>query len=104
MNNRNSKSLDTIDPKYTDPKLWGPPFWHILRTIAHNYPLENPSLANRNNTKIFFHSLQNLLPCEKCRKHYADFIKKYPISDKLCCRKCLVSWVEMIYNDISKQK
>lgn len=91
----------TPDPKYTDPKLWGPHFWHMMRTVAHNYPM-TPSGADKSNTKVFFVSIGNILPCKKCKDHYKSLMTKNTIDDKLCCKTCLIKWVENIYTEIKK--
>jgi hypothetical protein len=84
-----------VDPKYTDPKSWGPHFWFMMFCIANNYP-ENPTNTDRNVTHGFFSNMQSLIPCNKCKGHYIAYFRSYPITAKLCCRKCLISWVESL--------
>ena len=95
--------MAAIDPKYTDPKLWGPPFWHIMRTVAHNYPTE-PKQIDKQHVKVFFINIQHMLPCQKCRTHYSSLLVKFPIDKVLCCNSCLIKWVENIHTEISKNK
>jgi hypothetical protein len=49
-----------VDPKYTDPKSWGPHFWFMMFCIANNYP-ENPTNTDRNVTHGFFSNMQRSL-------------------------------------------
>ena len=50
-------------------KVWGPPAWIFLHTVAHNYPLK-PTRQDRKNYKNFFKSIGYILPCKYCRMSY----------------------------------
>jgi hypothetical protein len=86
---------------YTDPKEWGPHFWYTMRCVAHNYPVNNPSSSQKIDTRRFFEIIGDILPCEKCVIHYKEACRNSPLGSALCCRSCLVKWVESIYNNIS---
>lgn len=83
---------------YSSPKEWGPHFWYMMRCIAHNYSME-PSDVEKANARRFYETIGSVLPCEKCKKHYIDTLKKYPISQSVCCKDCLKTWVEKVYKD-----
>ena len=73
--------------QYTNPKSWGPHFWFMMRCIAHNYG-EYPSSSEKRVTEDFYTNLKYLLPCNKCKKHYADLLEEYPVKENLCCKSC----------------
>ena len=52
--------------------------------------------------RIFFDSLKTILPCEICRGHYKEFLKKKPISPYLDNKKSLMEWVLDCHNNINK--
>lgn len=86
-----------------NPEVWGPSFWFVFHTISINYP-ENPSYVQKRNHHDFFKSMQYILPCEICRKHYSQFFKKYPIDPFLENKESLVKWTIMIHNQVNKKQ
>jgi len=54
-----------------DPTVWGPHFWMTFHTIAEFYP-SNPTEEDIDAFENLFHSLNYLLPCEKCKLHYRE--------------------------------
>ena len=61
--------------------VWGPSTWHLLHTMSFNYPV-NPTCDDKRNYRDFILSLQNVLPCGKCRKNLKNNFKKLPL--KMC--------------------
>ena len=55
-------------------KIWGPSAWLFLHLTTLSY---KPSLKKHYSN--FFHSLQYVLPCSKCRKNYSSIIRKGPL-------------------------
>lgn len=86
-----------------DPKLWGEPFWKILHIITISYP-NNPTEDDKQHIKIFFENLQHILPCENCRNHYKNNLKKYPLTnDILSSRYKLIEWLVVIHNEVNRR-
>lgn len=85
-----------------DPKIWGPPFWTVIDTIANAYPINNPPTDVANATNMFFTTLKVLLPCEKCRQHYNDFLSSSP--PPLTSRKELTDWVVKLRQSMTPPK
>jgi hypothetical protein len=48
--------------------VWGPGMWHFLHTMSFNYPVF-PTRKNKKEYRDFILSLQNILPCGKCRNN-----------------------------------
>uniref|UniRef100_A0A6C0DST5 thiol oxidase n=1 Tax=viral metagenome TaxID=1070528 RepID=A0A6C0DST5_9ZZZZ len=59
--------------------IWGPGMWHYLHTMSFNYPV-HPTAADKDNYRNFVLSLQNVLPCGKCRKNLVKNFKKLPLT------------------------
>jgi hypothetical protein len=59
--------------------VWGPPAWHFLHTISFNYPV-NPSQEDKTNYRNFILSLQDVLPCGKCRENLKKNFKVLPLT------------------------
>ena len=81
--------------------IWGPPAWTFLHTVTFNYP-ENPTEDDKKNFYDFFMNLQYVLPCEKCKAHYKQNLKKYDLKNNLGSRQDLVKWLIDLHNDINK--
>jgi len=79
------------------PKIWGPSAWNFIHTIALSYP-DNPTPFDKENYKAFFLSLQNVLPCGKCRNHYTENIKELNINNYLDNSSSLFLWTNKIHN------
>ena len=78
--------------------IWGTHAWTFLHTITFNYP-NNPSEKDKQNYYTFFDSLKDVLPCEKCKKHYKENSKD--LKSNLNSRDDLVKWLIDIHNDVN---
>ena len=82
------------------PEVWGPFFWHTIHLAALGYS-QNPTYAHKKAAKEFFESLSVLLPCEKCRKHYAQHLAVKPITPHLDRRQDLLKWTIDLHNTVN---
>lgn len=90
--------LDNINPS-----LWGESFWTVGHYITIAYP-NNPSSDDKKNVYNFFISLQHLLPCEKCRIHYIENLRNYPLTDDILeNKKKIMDWFLNMHNIVNKQ-
>lgn len=55
--------------------IWGPTFWFTLHCISLNFPL-NPSTEDRKHYRMFFESLQHVLPCGICRDNFKQNLEE----------------------------
>ena len=84
------------------PEIWGPHAWIFLHSITFDYP-DNPSIKTKENYKNFFENLQNILPCEMCRNHYRENLKRNPMNNYvLRSRKNLIEWLIDVHNSVNK--
>ena len=83
------------------PEVWGPFFWHTIHIVALGYP-QNPEYSDKKAAKEFFESMQNLIPCPICRKHYVSHMAKLPITTALDNRKDLFRWTIDLHNDVNE--
>ena len=85
-----------------DPTVWGPGAWRLLHTITFNYP-ECPDNKTKEDTKAFFLSFGNVIPCDKCRVNFAHHLKVHPLTDDvLKTKENLVNWLVDVHNDVNK--
>tara|TARA_Y100000996_G_scaffold354209_1_gene294336 strand:+ start:2053 stop:2445 length:393 start_codon:yes stop_codon:yes gene_type:complete len=81
-----------------EPKVWGSHAWIFLHTITLNYP-DEPTKFDKENYKNFFENLSHVIPCEVCKSHYKQNIKKYPI--QLESKETLTRWLHKIHNIVN---
>ena len=83
-----------------NPEIWGPGAWTFLHTITLNYP-NNPDIDVIDYHKNFFILLKNIIPCEKCKKHYSQYLIDNPIGDVLNNKQDFVIWLNKLHNVIN---
>lgn len=82
------------------PTIWGPHLWFIMHIISFEYP-DNPTEYDKRIYHDFYTSLKDVIPCKDCRKHYRDFITKYPLTPHLDTRDTLIKWVIQVHNFVN---
>lgn len=83
------------------PDIWGPHFWNAINAIALSYP-DKPDIKDQQNVTVFFTSLKDVLPCEKCQEHFKQNLKKFPLAPALSSRKQLIHWVIDVHNAVNE--
>ena len=80
--------------KQINPKYWGKSSWIFLNSLGLIYSPEK-----KNNYKIFFSKLGDLLPCELCSLHYNTFLPK--LDQALESKQTFIDWLLEMRNDIN---
>jgi hypothetical protein len=65
-------------------KDWGPHLWIVLHTLAEKLgrqPVELMASDEAREIVLVLKWTEHIMPCEKCRKHYHDYVKKYPVDE-----------------------
>lgn len=88
---------------YSNPKYWGPYFWNMMEHAAKSIG-NSPSTKNKNLTEKFFLQIEYVLPCEKCAKHYAEFLESENIYQYLCCSDCLLKYIKKMQNNVKSDR
>ena len=83
-------------------KVWGPPGWLFLHSIAAGYPI-NPTEDHKENYFNFFTSIGYVLPCKYCRESYNNFLKESHLNlkDHLESRNHIQYWLYKIQNKVN---
>lgn len=83
------------------PNMWGKYFWGVIHYITIAYP-DNPTEEDKQTIQAFIQSLQNILPCEKCRSHFKS--KTYPLTDSaLSSRYEFIKWGVTVHNEVNRR-
>lgn len=84
---------------------WGPKIWSILHITSFSYP-HDPTLHDKHTMYNFYHSLKHLLPCPRCKAHFAESLE-YHMSDTECetlqSRKNLSYYVVELHNEVNER-
>jgi Erv1 / Alr family len=84
-----------------NPASWGPYYWKAMHYLTVAYP-NNPTESDKEDVKQFFLSVGRVLPCEKCRAHFAKNLQNYPLTETvLSSRYNLVNWLKDIHNEVN---
>jgi len=76
-----------------DPKVWGNPGWKFLDAVIAGYPVF-AMREDRQQMESFLIALGYVLPCEKCRNNFRQFVIQYPPSDYVGGRAELAYWMQ----------
>ena len=79
---------------------WGPAGWQFMHAVTFGYP-EQPSMADKAHALNFFKSVGYVLPCDKCRAHYNDEVKRNP--PDVHSRDSLSRWLVKVHNKVNRE-
>lgn len=83
-----------------NPKIWGPHGWFFIESIALSLPDKIPFIL-QNEIKHFLISLSSLLPCEKCRYHFSEYIKKTNMMEAdFSTKNQVFKWINDSHNNV----
>ena len=83
-------------------EIWGPAAWKFLHYVTFAYP-EYPTNEDVQNYYAFFNTIQYILPCAICKKHFSENLKKYPVNRALeNGRLGLVEWLVVVHNSVNR--
>ena len=86
-----------------NPAVWGQSFWDVFYYIVIAYP-DNPTLSDKMYVRNFFDATQYILPCENCRTHFSENLKKYPMTEQVMSSKYeLLNWLVGINNEVNSR-
>lgn len=80
---------------------WGPLLWETINSIVREYP-HNPSAEDRQNFKLFFQSLGDVLPCPSCRDHYKGHLRNMSLDKAVNSREELINFIIDLHNEVNK--
>lgn len=83
-----------------DPEYWGAPFWKLMHVLVRDHfdPGKTPDII-----RILG---KHLLPCSRCRGHFAKRIspKVRPIPTKTKSMVVFQHWLVALHNEVNKEK
>jgi len=87
------------------PAVWGPHFWHMFYSIAHNYP-ENPNGRQQQDAIKFLTSMESLLPCRKCRTNYQTLLhSRHPLDrSNVMSRSALLTYIGALKSSVKEHE
>ena len=77
--------------------FWGPSVWKTIHSMAAAYDPSNKSAYG-----MFVNSLPDLLPCQQCREHLKENLKKLPVELYLDNRHNLFFWSYVLHDTVNK--
>jgi len=89
---------------FTDPRVWGPPFWFSLHVSSANYPVTASNLT-RELMKNRILALPIEIPCSACRPHAHEYIESRRSElDSICSgRDALFAFYVDFHNKVNER-
>lgn len=87
-----------------DKTTWGNAFWPVIHILAKYIVINSNGTISREVKYIFIdfiNCLQKLLPCEKCRTHMYQHLKKYPPQNYINTRINIFYWTVLFHNQVN---
>src|SRR5690348_14367343 len=86
-----------------NPCDWGKYYWKVLHYTTLSYP-HNPTIETIEKTKQFISLFGELLPCLKCRVHFQENIKIFPLTDEILLNKDkFILWGFNLHNHVNSK-
>lgn len=86
-----------------DMDVWGPALWKAFHLVALGYSASEGA-AEREGYRAFYEGFGNVLPCHKCRAHYAANFSTLDINDYLQSPEALFAWTVAMHNRVNASK
>ena len=86
------------NPIFIEPEIWGKHYWYVIETIILS--MDNKEIISKESLRLFFYSLQNLLPCPTCREHFQLYFKKNNIDKYVDSKKKMFRWIYELRREI----
>lgn len=86
----------------SDPSVWGRAWWTSMLATAYAYP-DAPTAEERECYSNYFNTVSKVLPCPKCRGHFAELLKEHPVEPHLSSGAQLREWLIARKNDVNKR-
>ncbi len=84
-----------------DPKIWGPPYWFFLHTLALTYP-KTPNEVIKKKYYDFVLNIPLFLPVPEIGNTFSILLDKYPVTPYLDSQPSFVKWMHFIHNKINE--
>jgi len=93
-------------PTYPETAEWGPLVWTILHGLAERSAQASIPADEVREWPKFLKLTGEMLPCEKCRAHYADYMAQSPLTQISTIpytqlNTFLKTWLWTLHNDIN---
>ena len=83
-----------------DPDVFGPALWFSLHNAATTYP-DYPDFTTKSKMKNFLINLDLLIPCQLCKTHWNENLKKYNLDVVVNSRENLFSFFVFAHNHVN---
>lgn len=92
-------------------KEWGPYLWTILHTSAEKLGRQTNEIMASDEARemvLVLKSVEFIMPCEKCRKHYHEYLKKNPVDEFAhrrgeILRQAVRQWIWKLHETVNER-
>lgn len=108
LNKKKKLTFEEVKELYNsddiDKTTWGNAYWTMIHIIAKYIVIDSRGNIPKEVKHIFINfinCLQKLLPCEKCREHMYQHLKKYPPEKYMDTRINIFYWTVLFHNIVN---
>ena len=78
---------------------WGPLCWKMLHSISYSSKKKNDIQTQKEYYNFFSSTLTKIIPCDKCKQHWIESIKKTNFRPMYCREKnSMINWLIYCHN------
>lgn len=95
-------NIETRYSNASSPEIFGPALWFTLHNASGFYP-DQPSRYIKASMKKLILNLHILIPCQMCKEHYYNFIKKINLDKVVNSRENLFTFFVGLHNYVNSR-
>lgn len=80
--------------------LWGPKYWKFFHTLSTLYP-NNPTIYDKSLALTLISTIDRVLPCPKCARHFRQNLKEITIRNALNSKIDFIKWFIDLHNMVN---
>lgn len=90
----------------SEPAVWGPSMWRMLHGLAEKLGKQTTMILIQDEQRAWSHflrSVENVIPCKRCKQHYRDWSLKNRI-DAATGRLAARAWVWGLHDEVNRER
>lgn len=89
-----------------EPAVWGPSMWRLLHALAEKLGKQTTTILIEDEQRAWLHflrSVENVIPCKRCKAHYRGWTLKNRIEGSLT-KFGARSWLWGLHDEINSER
>jgi hypothetical protein len=90
----------------SEPAVWGPSMWRLLHGLAEKLGKQTTMILIQDERRAWLHflrSVENVIPCKRCKQHYRSWTLKNRIEDATV-RTTARAWLWGLHDEVNSER